>query len=105
MKPASIKSNLSAESKSGLSKNAEWIKSHSNVKVQIEGHCDHRGSIEYNLGLGERRANAVKTYLVGLGVSGDRLSTISYGKERPIAKGDSAGDMSKNRRANFLPVQ
>jgi len=99
------KSNLTADTKSKLSKNAEWIKSHPNVKVQVEGHCDQRGSIEYNLGLGERRANAVKTYLVGIGVPAEKLSTISYGKERPLAKGETDSDMAQNRRANFVPVQ
>lgn len=99
------KSNLTEDSKSKLSKNADWIKSHKEFQIQIEGHCDQRGSIEYNLGLGERRAKAVKSYLVSLGVPAARMSTISYGKERPIAMGESEEAAAQNRRANFLPVQ
>lgn len=99
------KSNISSGAKKTLQGNADWIKKNTKYKVQIEGHCDNRGTIEYNLALGERRANAVKAYLVSLGVSADRLSTISYGKERPIATGDSEADYVKNRRANFVPVQ
>ncbi len=98
-------SNLSAEAKATLKMNAEWIKSRPNVRMQIEGHCDNRGTIEYNISLGERRANAVKSYLVSVGVNADRLSTISYGEEKPIAMGDSDSDMARNRRANFVPVQ
>lgn len=99
------KSSLNSEAKSMLADNAAWIKSHPNVKVQIEGHCDQRGTIEYNVALGERRANAVKAYLVSMGVSADRLSTISYGKEKPIDTGDSEAAMAKNRRANFVPAE
>lgn len=99
------KSNLDAEAKKTLAGNAEWIKSHPNVKVQIEGHCDQRGTIEYNVALGERRANAVKAYLVSLGVKSASLSTISYGKEKPLDSSDSETAMSKNRRANFVPAQ
>ena len=74
-------------------------------RVQIEGHTDSRGSIEYNLALGERRANAVKSYLQSLGIPAARLKTISYGKERPLVTGESEDAWSKNRRANFVPVQ
>ena len=87
-----------------LAANAEWIKSNNNVSVQVEGHCDARGTVEYNIALGERRALAVKNYLVSLGVDGKRLSVLSYGKERPMAQGDSEEAYSKNRRANFVPV-
>jgi peptidoglycan-associated lipoprotein len=97
------RASLSAEAKSKLQGNAAWIKAHPG-SVQIEGHCDSRGSIEYNLSLGERRAQAVKSYLVGLGVPGGRLSIISYGKEKPISNGDSESAMAQNRRANFLPL-
>lgn len=97
------KSTLSAESKKKIDSNVEWMKANSKVKVQIEGHCDARGSIEYNLALGERRANSVKKYMEGRGISADRLSTISYGKEKPLATGDSEGAWAKNRRANFVP--
>lgn len=98
-------SSLTPDTQRILKANADWLKSRPQVKIQIEGHCDNRGTIEYNVALGERRANAVKNYLVGLGVSADRLSTISYGKEKPIAMGDSEADMARNRRANFVPFQ
>ncbi|HEY8271566.1 MAG TPA: peptidoglycan-associated lipoprotein Pal [Pseudobdellovibrionaceae bacterium] len=99
------KSNITAENKKILQGNADWVKKNTASKVQIEGHCDARGSIEYNLALGERRANAVKAYLVSLGVPAARLSVISYGKEKPVESGDSEAAYAKNRRANFLPVQ
>ena len=98
------KSSLDAEAKKEIAQNADWMKKNTGVKVQIEGHCDARGTIEYNVALGERRANAVKAYMVSLGVAADRLSTISYGKEKPIATGDSEDAWSKNRRANFVPA-
>lgn len=99
------KSTLSSSSRDALKSNADWMKSNASVTVQIEGHTDSRGSIEYNLALGERRANAVKSYLQTLGVAASRLKTISYGKERPLVTGDSEEAWSKNRRANFVPVQ
>ena len=99
------KSSLSADSKKKLQGNAEWIKNNPKVKVQIEGHCDGRGSIEYNVALGERRANSVRSYLASLGVSNERMSVISYGKEKPLDTADNDKAWAKNRRANFLPVQ
>lgn len=99
------KSSISAENKKILQANAEWIKKNTAYKVQIEGHCDNRGTIEYNLALGERRANAVKAYITSLGVPAARLSVISYGKEKPVEQGDSEAVYVKNRRANFVPVQ
>ena len=99
------KSSLDASSKKDIATNVDWMKKHAGAKVQIEGHCDSRGTIEYNVALGERRANAVKAYMVSLGIAADRLSTISYGKEKPIATGDSEDAWSKNRRANFVPAQ
>ena len=87
-----------------LASNADWIKANTNATVQVEGHCDSRGSVEYNLALGERRAKAVKNYLVSLGVEANRLTIISYGKEKPIASGDGEDAFSKNRRANFVPL-
>jgi len=99
------KSSLDAAAKKGIAGNVDWMKSHANVKVQIEGHCDARGTIEYNVALGERRANAVKAYMVSLGIPADRLNTISYGKERPVATGDTEAAWAKNRRANFVPGQ
>tara|TARA_Y100000590_G_scaffold37823_1_gene40701 strand:+ start:51 stop:554 length:504 start_codon:yes stop_codon:yes gene_type:complete len=78
-----------------------WIKEH-NVSVTIEGHCDERGTREYNLALGEKRAQAVKNYLIGLGVSSNNVSTISYGKERPAVVGSNEGAWSQNRRSVTL---
>jgi len=95
---------LTNDARKQLSENAQWIKSNTGTTIQIEGHCDERGSVEYNLALGERRAKAVKTYLVSLGIDGKRLSVISYGKEKPIVQGDTESAYSKNRRANFVPL-
>lgn len=98
------KAALSADSKSKLSENAEWIKSHPNITVQIEGHTDERGSVEYNLALGERRAKSVQAYLKNLGIDGKRLSIMSYGEEKPKAQGSDESAWSQNRRANFVPI-
>jgi len=84
-----------------LKNNASWIKSHSNFKVLVEGHCDERGTIEYNLELGAKRAHAVQEYLINLGVERSRLRTISYGEERPVNPGHDEGAWAKNRRAEF----
>lgn len=96
---------LSPEARNILSQNAEFMRSNSVVNLQIEGHCDARGSIEYNLTLGERRANAVKSYLVSLGIPDSRLSVLSYGEEKPMNAGDTESAHAANRRANFVPVQ
>jgi len=85
-----------------LKENAALLKKFSNVKIQIEGHCDERGTIEYNLALGERRANNAKQYLISLGISPDRISTISYGKERPLDPGHDEETWAKNRRAHLI---
>lgn len=98
------KATLSSETKAQLATNAQWIKANPKVKIQVEGHCDNRGTIEYNLALGERRAQSVKSYLQGLGVAADQLTIISYGEEKPMMTGDSEQAWSKNRRANFLPT-
>lgn len=98
------KSALSADAKAKIQGNVAWMKANANSKIQIEGHCDARGSIEYNLSLGERRANAVKAYMTSLGIPSSRLAIISYGKEKPLATGDSEADYAKNRRANFVPL-
>jgi peptidoglycan-associated lipoprotein len=97
-------STLTSDARRRLAENAEWIKTNSKVTVQIEGHCDNRGSVEYNLALGERRAKAVKTYLVSLGIDSKRMTIISYGEEKPIATGDTEDAYAKNRRANFVPL-
>jgi peptidoglycan-associated lipoprotein len=83
-----------------LKENGALLKKYPNVKIQIEGHCDERGTVEYNLALGERRANSTKKYLNSLGVSPDRISTISYGKERPLDPGHNEEAWAKNRRAH-----
>jgi peptidoglycan-associated lipoprotein len=85
-----------------LKENAGFLKNNPKIKVQIEGHCDERGTIEYNLALGERRANNTKKYLVFLGIPSDRISTISYGKERPFDKGHDEQAWAKNRRAHIV---
>lgn len=95
---------LTSETRRELANNADWIKANSNVTMQIEGHCDSRGSVEYNLALGERRAQSVKDYLVSLGIDARKLTIISYGKEKPIAQGDDESAWSRNRRANFVPL-
>lgn len=97
------KASLTSASKKLIQENVEWMKRNPKTKVQIEGHCDSRGSIEYNVALGERRANSVKDYMISLGVSASRLATISYGEEKPLVSGDSEANWAKNRRANFVP--
>ena len=85
-----------------LKGNADLLKKFSNVKIQIEGHCDERGTEEYNLALGERRASSTKKYLLSLGIVGDRVSTISYGETKPFDSGHQEEAWSKNRRAHFV---
>ncbi|MCX6112380.1 MAG: peptidoglycan-associated lipoprotein Pal [Proteobacteria bacterium] len=96
------KSTLTAEAKIILKANAEWLKKNPKISIQIEGHCDSRGTIEYNLALGEKRSITVKKYIMALGVKKERLSVISYGKERPIVKEENEAAWAKNRRANFV---
>lgn len=98
------RASLSSSARKSLAENATWINANKNVTVQIEGHCDSRGSVEYNLALGERRAKSVKTYLISLGVPAKRLSIISYGKEKPVVQGDTEQAFGQNRRANFVPL-
>jgi peptidoglycan-associated lipoprotein len=85
-----------------LKGNAALLKKNPKIKIQIEGHCDERGTVEYNLALGERRANNTKKYLDSLGVSGDRISTISYGKEKPLDPGHNEEAWARNRRAHIV---
>jgi peptidoglycan-associated lipoprotein len=92
------RADISAEAQQILQRQAEWLKRYSNVSVTVEGHCDERGTREYNLALGERRAQAVKNVLVALGIPAARLSTISYGKERPAVPGSSEEAYAQNRR-------
>jgi peptidoglycan-associated lipoprotein len=93
---------LTTEAQSELSKIGEYLKSNTTAVVQVEGHCDERGTVEYNLALGERRAQSVKSYLVNLGVTDARLATISYGEEKPAADGHDEAAWTKNRRAAFV---
>jgi peptidoglycan-associated lipoprotein len=93
---------LSEGSRETLKANAEFLKSNPTVEVQVEGHCDERGGVQYNIALGERRAKSVKDYLVALGVSREKVTTISFGKERPVAFGHDESAWSKNRRGNFV---
>jgi peptidoglycan-associated lipoprotein len=97
------KSELSSDARGTLNRQAAWLKQWSNQRLTIEGHCDERGTREYNLALGERRANAVKDYLVASGVSASRLSTISYGKERPIMLGSNEAAWAQNRVGVSVP--
>lgn len=91
-------SELTEYARQVLAKQADFLDHFKSLEVAIEGHCDERGTREYNLALGERRATAVKNYLMALGVSGDRLDTISYGKERPVVVGNSESSWRQNRR-------
>jgi len=93
------KYNLKPDARRILEKQAAWLKKYPQLSITIEGHCDERGTREYNLGLGERRANASKDYLVALGVAANRIKTISYGKERPVALGSNEAAWSQNRRS------
>jgi len=88
-----------------LKKNLDWLKANANTKVRIEGNCDERGTVEYNLALGQKRADAAKNYLVGLGVDGKKLDTISYGKERPVCTEHNEACWAQNRRDAFVPIQ
>lgn len=91
-------SELTAEGRATLEKQAQWLRTYTNTSVTIEGHCDERGTREYNLALGERRANAVRNYLISLGVDANRVNTISYGKERPAVMGSDNASWAQNRR-------
>jgi peptidoglycan-associated lipoprotein len=95
-------SELSPDAQQTLNQDAALLKQHSTWVITIEGHCDERGTAEYNLALGERRAVAARTYLVSLGIAADRLHTVSYGKEFPFDPAHSADAWAKNRRAHFV---
>jgi len=85
-----------------LNQKAEWLRKNSSANVTIGGHCDERGTIEYNVALGERRAEAAKKHLIDLGISSDRLESVSYGEEMPIAEGTDEESWAQNRRAQFV---
>jgi len=92
------RSEIKPEGRQTLQRQADWLKKYGNVTITVEGHCDERGTREYNLALGERRAAAVKKMLVALGVPANRISTISYGKERPAVVGSNEAAWAQNRR-------
>ena len=96
---ATNKSVLTTASRDTLRKQAAWLRKNKNINVTVEGHADERGTREYNLALGERRANAAKDYLMTYGISGNRISVISYGKERPVNSGSTPVAWSQNRRS------
>ena len=99
------KYDIDMEDQSVLRSQAQWLGANPGVNVTIEGHCDERGTRDYNLALGERRANAAKNYLASLGVNPARITTISYGKERPAAMGSDEQAWAQNRRAVTVTVQ
>ena len=96
------KSDLRPDARDALTKDAEFLRSYPDVRVSIEGHCDERGSTEYNLGLGERRADAAKNYLVSLGIAANRIDTVSWGKERPFCTEHDETCWQQNRRAHLV---
>ncbi len=98
-------SSLSKESQDTLAKQVQWLQNHPDRRVLIEGHCDHRGTREYNLGLGERRADAAARYLTNQGIVGDRVRTISYGKDRPIAAQGSDAEIDKMNRVAIAVIE
>ena len=96
------KSTVRDDAKPALQKDADWLKKWGNVAITVEGHCDSRGSAEYNLGLGNRRATSVKDYLVSLGVSAGRVTVVSKGKEQPFCNEDNDSCWQQNRRGHFV---
>jgi peptidoglycan-associated lipoprotein len=93
------------DQKEVMAKNSQWLKSNPNVKVRLEGHCDERGTAEYNLALGQKRAEGVKSFLEGLGISSQRMATVSYGEERPLDPGHNEAAWMKNRRVDIVPAK
>jgi peptidoglycan-associated lipoprotein len=92
---------LTDQARAILERHALWLQNHRAAKVTVEGHCDERGTVDYNLALGDKRAHAVRDYLVSLGVAAERLGTVSYGKERPLVTGAAEESFAQNRRAHF----
>jgi peptidoglycan-associated lipoprotein len=95
-------SELSEDARGALQKDADWLKKWTSTKVTVEGHCDSRGTAEYNLALGERRSTAVKSYLASLGIGADRVLTVSKGKEQPVCSENNEACWSQNRRGHFI---
>jgi peptidoglycan-associated lipoprotein len=96
------KSNLREDARLTLEQDAQLLSKNTGVRVLLEGHCDERGTVEYNLALGDKRAQSVRAYLVQFGIDAGRLSTISYGEERPFAQGSDDSAWSQNRRVHFV---
>jgi peptidoglycan-associated lipoprotein len=96
---------LTSEAQRLLEKHAQWLQKNAGVRFTVEGHCDERGTAEYNLALGDQRARAARDYLVSLGIAPDRLTTVSYGKEQPLGPGGTEAAWARNRRAHFAPVR
>jgi peptidoglycan-associated lipoprotein len=96
--------NIDSAAMAALAAQVKWLQKYPGKKATIEGHCDERGTRDYNLALGERRANAAKNYLVSLGVDAARISTVSYGKERPVALGSDESSWTRNRRAVTVTI-
>jgi peptidoglycan-associated lipoprotein len=92
---------LSDEARATLERHALWLQGHRDVRATIEGHCDERGTVDYNLALGEQRARATRDYLVSLGIAAERLRVVSFGKERPADPGNNEAAWARNRRAHF----
>jgi len=99
------KTDLSAEARATLDRQVDWLKKYPTVKITVEGHADERGTREYNLALGERRAAAAKNYVVAAGITADRVKTVSYGKERPAVLGSNEAAWAQNRRAVTVVAQ
>jgi peptidoglycan-associated lipoprotein len=99
------KADLRPDAREALTKTAEFLRNYPQAKVTIEGHCDERGSTEYNLALGDRRAAAVKQFLVSQGISADRMSTVSFGKEKPFCMESNESCWQQNRRGHFVPAR
>jgi peptidoglycan-associated lipoprotein len=99
------KAELQPAARDALTKTAEFLRSYPQVRVTIEGHCDDRGSTEYNIGLGERRAQAAKNFLISLGITPDRMDTVSWGKERPFCTEQTESCWQENRRAHFVAAK
>jgi len=99
------KSFIRSEYRSSLKEKAEYLKDNPNINTRIEGNCDARGTSEYNLALGERRADSAKAFLLSIGISPDRIETISYGEERPLALGYGEGAWAQNRRDDFVIIK
>ncbi|MCK5072335.1 MAG: peptidoglycan-associated lipoprotein Pal [Bacteriovoracaceae bacterium] len=95
-------SQLTSSARAALKDNAEFLKKFKQVDVQIEGHCDERGGVQYNIALGEKRANSIRGYLSNIGIASSRITTVTFGKERPIEFGHDESSWSKNRRGNFV---